>query len=344
MKTIRWGIIGCGKVCEVKSGPAFSLITGSRLHAVMRRNANKAADFAIRHHVPKFYTDADQLIHDPEVDIVYIATPPGTHAEYALRVCKAGKPVYIEKPMARNTPECETLLSAFHQAGLPIFVAYYRRCLPRFLQVRAWLEEGAIGELTHINYRYTSSFQGVVDPHALPWRMDVEQSGGGLFLDLGSHTLDIFDFLFGPLGQVNGDAANLAKCSALEDVVTMQFRVPSGALGVASWNFSGPIREDIIEISGTHGRISLSCFGNEAVRLETLNGVQTVERPNPPHIQQPLIQTIVNELNRQGVCPSTGASALRTSRVMDTVLDRYYGGRADAFWSRPSTWSKAYLS
>jgi len=338
MREIRWGIIGCGKVCEVKSGPAFSRIPGSSLHAVMRRDAAKAADYAARHKVPKFCSDADQLIDDPEVDIVYVATPPGTHADYALRVCAAGKPAYVEKPMARNATECEAMFSAFRRAGLPLFVAYYRRALPRFLQVREWLAAGAIGELTHINYRYTSPCQKAAEPAAIPWRMEAEQSGGGLFLDLGSHTLDIFDFLFGPLGQVNGDAANLAKRGAVEDVVTMQFRVPGGALGTASWNFAGPCREDIIEISGAGGRITLTCFGNEPVRLENSDGVQNAERPNPPHIQQPLIQTIVSELNQQGKCPSTGASALRTARVMDTVLDRYYGGRADDFWSRPATW------
>ena len=340
MQNIRWGILGCGDVCEVKSGPAFSKIPGSCLQAVMRRSADKAADYARRHNVPRFYTDAGQLIDDPEVDIVYIATPPGSHADYALRVCKAGKPAYVEKPMARNAAECEVMLRAFQQAGLPLFVAYYRRCLPRFLQVRDWLAAGAIGELTHINYRFTASRRKVTEPAPLPWRLEVEQSGGGLFLDLGSHTLDILDYIFGPLEQVVGDAAGLATSRAVEEVVTMQFRVPGGALGSASWNFAGPCHEDAIEISGSSGRISLSCFGNEPVRLENQDGVQFAERPNPPHIQQPLIQTIVNALRQQGTCPSTGASALRTSRVMDTVLDRYYGGRADAFWSRPSTWGK----
>lgn len=302
----------------------------------MRRDAAKAADYAARHHVPNVYTDVDHLIHDSEVDIVYIATPPGTHAEYALRVCKAGKPAYVEKPMARNATECEAMLSAFRQAGLPLFVAYYRRGLPRFLQVRDWLTEGRIGDLTHINYRYTSTSFESTAPGVLPWRFDPEQSGGGLFLDLGSHTLDIFDFLFGSLDRVCGDAANLGKISSVEDVVAMQFRVPGGALGTASWNFAGSCREDIIEISGTRGRITLTCFGNEPLKLENKEGIQTVFCPNPPHIQQPLIQTIVDELHQQGCCPSTGSSALRTAQVMDKVLERYYGGRADAFWNRPT--------
>lgn len=338
MKTIRWGIIGCGRVCEVKSGPAFNRIPGSMLGAVMRRDAAKAADYAARHQVPVSYADADALIHDPEVDMVYIATPPGTHAEYALRACKAGKPAYVEKPMARNTAECETMVHAFRKAGLPLFVAYYRRGLPRFLKVRDWLAEEAVGVLSQIRYRHTAIYRPAAHDAQLPWRLDAGQSGGGQFLDLGSHTLDILDFLFGPLEQVSGVAANRARASAVEDVVAMQFRVPGGALGTASWNFAGSCIEDLIEITGTRGRISLSCFGNEPVRLENGDGVQLADCPNPPHIQQPLIQTIINEMNHQGACPSTGDSALRTTRVMDSVLKDYYGGRADAFWSRPGTW------
>ncbi|MCX6333190.1 MAG: Gfo/Idh/MocA family oxidoreductase, partial [Bacteroidia bacterium] len=81
---INWGIIGCGNVTEVKSGPAFNKVNNSRLIAVMRRDAVLAEDYASRHNVPKFYTDASKLINDPEINAVYIATPPSSHAEYAL--------------------------------------------------------------------------------------------------------------------------------------------------------------------------------------------------------------------------------------------------------------------
>src|SRR5688500_7382014 len=103
---VRWGIIGCGDVCEVKSGPAFSKIANSSLVAVMRRDADKAKDYATRHGVPKFYTDAQQLINDPEVNAVYIATPPAQHEEYAIQSMQTGKPVYVEKPIALNAAAC----------------------------------------------------------------------------------------------------------------------------------------------------------------------------------------------------------------------------------------------
>lgn len=335
---IRWGIIGCGNVCEVKSGPGFYKAEGSELVAVMRRDRDKAADYARRHNVAKWYDDADRLIHDPGVDAVYVATTVGTHCDYALRICCAGKPAYIEKPMARNHAECCRMVEAFAAADLPLFVAYYRRALPRFLAARDLVRAGRLGRLTGVSCRYASASHRRTDPANLPWRLIAAESGGGLFMDLGSHTLDILDFLVGPLTDVSGQAANLAGPYDVEDSVTMQFRAAGGALGTASWNFVSAGSEDTIEIAGTEGRIVMSTFGNEPIRLEASGGVETFERPNPPHIQQPLIQTIVSQLRGCGRCESTGESAARTAMVMDAVLQGYYGTRADGFWQDPRRW------
>lgn len=334
---IRWGIIGCGNVTEVKSGPGFQKAQGSSLVAVMRRNGDLAADYAQRHTVPRWYDNAEALIHDAEVDAVYIATPPSSHLEYALQVCAAGKPAYVEKPMARNHAECQQMVEAFKAAQLPLFVAYYRRGLPRFIKAKELVASGQLGQVTGICYRFASPPQNL-DPANLPWRLKAEESGGGIFLDLASHTLDILDFILGPLENVSGAATNFSAAYAVEDSVVMHFGTAGGALGTASWNFAGAVDEDVIEINGTQARLTLSTFGNEPVRLESKSGEELFDLPNPPHIQQPLIQTIVNELQGNGKCPSTGTSGARTSHVMDTVLQGYYGGRDDAFWTRPGTW------
>jgi predicted dehydrogenase len=336
--SIRWGIIGCGDVTEVKSGPGFQKAAGSQLVAVTRRNAALAEDYARRHGVAKWYADAEELIRDPEVDAVYVATPPGTHCEYALKVCAAGKPAYIEKPMARNATECERMVEAFAEARLPLFVAYYRRALPRFLKAKELLKTGVLGVLIQVRYQYSAPQDLTLKKEKLPWRLSAEDSGGGLFLDLGSHTLDILDFMLGPLVDVEGTATNLASPYEVEDAVTMSFRIEAGVPGVASWNFAGAVREDTIQITGASGRVSLSTFGTEPVRLETANGVREFDLPNPPHVGQPLIQTVVDELLGRDHCPSTGETALRTARVMDRALDSYYGGRSDAFWLRPESW------
>ncbi len=196
MKEIRWGIIGCGDVTEVKSGPAFSKVPHSKLVAVMRRDAAKAEDYARRHHVPKWYTNADDLINDPEVDAVYIATPPGSHAEYTLKVAAAGKPVYVEKPMAISNTECQQMIDACAKANVPLFVAYYRRSMPIFLKVKELLSSGVIGEVRMVNIRlYHPPQKGFGSTGELPWRLQPELSGGGLFFDLASHQLDLLDYI-----------------------------------------------------------------------------------------------------------------------------------------------------
>lgn len=331
---IRWGIIGCGDVCEVKSGPAFQKAAGSRLVAVMRRDAARAADYAKRHGVPKWYADADKLIGDPEVDAVYVATPPGAHEEMALKVAAAGKPCYVEKPMARNYSECHRMIEAFKRAGRPLFVAYYRRRLPRFVKAKELIDAGRLGRVTGVAYRHTRLFRPA-QPDA--WRLTPAQAGGGLFLDLGSHALDLFDFLLGPLTAVCGCAERFAE-GRVEDVVAMSFRTGSGAPGTAMWNFAGATRNDLIEIEGTHARLVMTCFGNDPLRLEMPGGqVETFDLPNPPHIQQPFIQSMVDQLNgvpNAAPAPSTGQTAARTSKVMDDVLEGFYGSRADDFWDR----------
>ncbi len=329
---IRWGILGCGDVTEVKSGPAFTGAEGSALVAVMRRTPHLAEDYARRHGVTRWYASAADLIADPEVDAVYIATPPGAHLSLALAVAAAGKPAYVEKPMARSHAECRRMNDAFAAAGVPLFVAYYRRALPRFARVQALLAEGRIGRPASLAYRCHAT------PHHTgpgAWRVDPAQSGGGLFLDLGCHALDLFDWLLGPLGDVAGSAARASEeAGVAEDVVTMSFRSASGVLGAAVWDFAGAgPHEDRVEIAGTQGMLRFSVFGDGPIVLVTATGAE--ERfmmANPAHIQEPMIQSVVDALRGTGSCSSTGETAARTSRVMDEVLGAFYGGREGAFW------------
>lgn len=335
---VRWGVIGCGNVTEVKSGPGFQLSEGRELVAVMRRNGALAEDYAKRHGVGKWYDSADALINDPDVTAVYIATPPGTHKEYALKVCAAGKPAYVEKPMARNYVESLAITEAFEKAGVPLFVAYYRRALPRFLKVKAIVDTGQLGKVTGIYVRHTSPANRSPEGDRLPWRFQAEEAGGGLFLDLASHTLDILDYILGALNPVAGRSANSGGRYAVEDGIAMYFQTPNGALGTAHWNFMGFAKEELVTIEGMGGRVSFSVFGNEPVKLETAEGVEEFDLQNPQCVQYPFIQTMVNALLGKGECASNGRTAMRTAYVMDVALQNYYGSREDAFWQRESEW------
>jgi len=335
--SIGWGILGCCAVCELKSGPGFQKASGSELTAVMRRDRAKAEDFARRHGVPAFYDDADALIADARVDAVYVATPPGSHLQLALKVAAAGKPCYVEKPMARNYGECLRMIEAFERAGQPLFVAYYRRALDRFLKAKEIVDTGRLGELCGVEVRYASDGQSRLDAARLPWRVQAEHAGAGLFLDLASHTLDVLDFLLGPLQNVSGEAQNEAAPGDVEDRVSMRFTARA-AKGGGSWCFSTSSAEDRLVLTGSDGTLRLSTFGDAPVELETPGGVESFALPNPTHIQQPLIQTVVDHLLGCGSCASTGVSAARTSAVMDRALLSYYGSRDGEFWRTPEAW------
>lgn len=324
MKQIRWGIVGCGDVTEVKSGPAFQQVENSSLVAVMRRNGEKAKDYAERHGVPKWYDNAKDLIHDDEVDAVYIATPPSSHKEYTLMAAEAGKPVYVEKPMAGSTEECEEMVQACEKHGVPLFVAYYRRSLPRFLKVKELIEDGAIGDVRFVSIQQSQRLISKEEDGTWPWRVLPEQSGAGLFYDVGSHTLDLFDFLLGPLNDVKGSAYNLAGAYPAEDTVTGTWKFESGAVGTGVWNFSSYQNEDDNRIVGTKGEIRFSSFDDKPVTLLTGEGEETFWVEHPKHIQHPHIQSIVQDLIGAGTCPSTGKTALRTNDVMDELIKVYY--------------------
>jgi predicted dehydrogenase len=323
MRTIRWGIIGCGDVTEVKSGPGFQKARNSALVAVMRRNGELAAAYARRHQVPRWYDDADALIHDPDVDAVYIATPPNAHHDYVLAVAKAGKPVYVEKPMALNHAECQRMVGGCKAASVPLWVAYYRRRLPRFVKVKELIDAGVIGTPRTVTVRFYRNWVQPSDGQ-LPWRVDPAIAGGGFFVDLASHTLDYLDYFLGPIAQVQGYAGNQGGYYRAEDVVAGSFVFASGVHGTGIWCFDTYQRLDETEIIGTQGKLTFSSFGTEPPRLTTTNEVTEFPEPTPDHVQQPLIQTIVDELNGLDHCPSTGESAARTNWVMDQMLQGYY--------------------
>jgi predicted dehydrogenase len=322
MKTIRWGIIGCGNVTEVKSGPAFQGARGSELVAVMRRNGELARDYARRHHVPRWYDDAHSLIHDPGVDAVYVATPPSSHMEYTVAVARAGKPVYVEKPMARSHAECRRMIEVCEFSRVPLFVAYYRRALPRFLAVRSWIREGRIGVIRRVDVRFRKKALQEDLEGKKHWRLDPDVAGCGYFCDLGSHMIDLLQFLLGPVQEVAGTASNRARLYDVEDTVSASFTFPGGVEGNGVWDFASTEDVDTTVISGSEGSLTYATFGNAPIRLTHGGKTEEHDLRNPLHIQQPLVQAVVDELLGSGKCESTGLTGAATNWVIDGILGR----------------------
>ena len=318
-RPVRWGIIGVGDVTEVKSGPGFQTARNSELVAVMRRDGARAADYARRHGVRRWYDDADALLADPDVDAVYIATPPSSHGDYTARAAAAGKPVYVEKPMARTAAECVAMIDVCEEAGVPLFVAYYRRAMPRFVAVRDLLLDGAIGDPRAVTVRLQRPAP-TWEPGPVPWRLQPEISGGGLFVDLGSHTIDLLDHLLGPITGASGSAISRDGRYPAEDLVAATLAFGPEIVGVGLWDFDAPAHRDEIEIVGSAGSLTFSSFGQEPLRLTTPTGLREIAVPYPSTVQLPLIQTVVDTLTGRGTCPSTGRSALRTAVTVDSIL------------------------
>ena len=322
MMSVAWGMVGCGDVAEVKSGPAFRNVAGSTLLAVTRRDRAKAEDYARRHGVPRVHADAVSLIHDPDVQAVYIATPPSSHCELALEAAAAGKPCLVEKPMAMNHAECQRMVTAFRVATLPLWVAYYRRALPRYVMARTLIDELAIGCVTAVHIEVRDRL--ATGERARAWRFNPAVAGAGLFLDLASHAFDMIDFLLGPIAVATGIAVNTGGAYEAEDVTGALFRMASGPIGTGTWNFNAADTSDRITVSGSGGELQIPMFTDTDLVL-VIDG-RTTRFPirNPPHVHQPLVQTIVDELAGRGQCPSTGDSGARASWVMDQCVGAYY--------------------
>lgn len=319
---ITWAVIGAGNVCEVKSVPGMYKTENSEVKTVMRRNAEKAEDFAKRHGIPQFTTNIDDILNDPDIDIVYISTPPSSHCELTLKVAAAGKAVYVEKPMANSIEECNLMIGACKKANVPLLVAYYRRRLEGFLKVKEIVESGKIGDIRFVNIEmYKSPVPADFDLEN-NWRVFPEIAGGGYLQDVASHQLDFLDYLFGKITEVKGIAKNQGKLYPADDIVSGSFLFENGVVGTGLWCFTTDksSEKELTTIVGSKGQLSYNSFGNPMkIEITTSAGKEVIEVDNPKHIQQPLIQTIVDELTGKGKCPSTGITGARTTYVMSKM-------------------------
>lgn len=319
-KPIRWGIIGCGAVTEVKSGPPYQFTPHFELRMVMRRDAQKVADYAHRHQVPAYTTDAEELINSPEIDAVYIATPPHLHKKFALKVAAAGKPCCIEKPLAPSYLEGLAIYDAFKQKNIPLFVAYYRRSLPRFLKVKDWLDQGKIGKPRHLHWLKTRNASPLDKSYNYNWRTDAKIAPAGYFDDLASHGLDLFCFLLGKITTANGIAINQQGLYTAKDAISGVWKHANGVLGAGSWNFASHEPKDEVIILGEKGEIRFSVLGEAPVMLKTATEEEELFIPHPKHVQEFHVYNIQQDLLGVATHPSTGATALHTSWVMDKIL------------------------
>lgn len=321
MEKINWGIIGCGDVTEVKSGPAFNKVPHSSLAAVMRRDGAKAKDYAARHHVPKWYDDAAALINDPEVNAIYVATPPSSHAAYAIAAMHAGKPVYVEKPMTVTLQEAISMTDVANANKVKLTVAHYRRQIPYFKKVKQLLDDKIIGEPLFASlafYTQPLTAQELRIPK-IAWRVNTATAGGGLFHDLAPHQLDLMQYFFGPAAAVKGIATNQSRLYDAVDFVSGNILFKSGVAFSGTWSFAAPAAEekDLCEIIGTQGKISFSIFNMTKITV-SLNEESEIFSFEPlQHVQQPMIEQTVNYFLGKAANPCSGEDGALVMQWMD---------------------------
>lgn len=319
-------MIGCGDVTEVKSGPAFNKVANSTLIAVMSRTAEKAADYALRHGVPKWYTDAQQLINDPDINAVYVATPPLSHEEYAIAALRAGKPVYLEKPMTVSAKKAEQIVQVVNETSVKLTVAHYRRGQPMFQKLKELLEAGIIGPIRFVDLYYTRPLLSAADLKVpkIQWRVNAEIAGGGLFHDLAPHQLDLMIFFFGPVKTAHGTAANQGGAYMADDIVIGEMVFQNGVFFKGLWCFSMPPEEakDSCVIVGSKGKITFSVFDNPVITIHTKGKEEVLYFDKLTHVQQPMIANVVSYFSGLSSNPCTAEEGLQVMRIIDKFTNK----------------------
>ncbi|MDC7219386.1 MAG: Gfo/Idh/MocA family oxidoreductase [Spirochaetales bacterium] len=325
MKTVNWGIIGCGDVTEVKSGPGLYKAEHSRLLAVYNRTGERARDYARRHGVDRVYESAEELLADGEIDVVYIATPPNSHRDYALMTLKAGKIPYIEKPLTPSYEEAREIQSLSKELGIPVYVAFYRRGLEKFLKIKELLDRGTIGPIRYINITHTEPVKPVeTDKKTQPWRVKPEISGGGKFLDMAVHVLDCLALFFGEFESMEGHVQNLGGYYGADDTISAVFRFKSGLCGAGNWCFVADKQENEVQIIGEKGRIVYDGMSVKEFRLILDGKEKTYQFEKPEHIAMPYEQALVYEILGQKKSHADFDQALSLTKVMSSLLAVYY--------------------
>jgi predicted dehydrogenase len=313
---INWGIIGCGDVAEIKSGPAFQKTKQSKLISVMRRNADKVKDFAKRHNVPFWTTNALDILNDRNINAIYIATPPSSHLEYALQAINLGKHVYLEKPMVLNTDEAKILVEAVGNKGSKLTVAHYRRYLPVFVKVKELIESNVIGKVTHAKIKIAQTKSAsLIAKSDENWRTNPEVSGGGYFHDIAPHQIDLMYYYFGEINSVKG--INTKKNMQTNDLVEGSLQFKNGVYFEGSWNFNAKDDNDSCIIHGEKGTISFS-FYKEFIHLSISGKEENFQFEAPKHVQQPMIQETVNYFLGKNSNPCSVEEGLIITEIMDT--------------------------
>jgi 1,5-anhydro-D-fructose reductase (1,5-anhydro-D-mannitol-forming) len=314
---VRWGILGCGNVAELKSGPPLYQTPGSELIAVMRRDAAKAADFAQRHGARRWYTDAAALIGDADVNAIYIASPHALHSAHVKLAAEAGKIVLCEKPVGISTAEAQACVEVCRSHDVPLSVPYYRRYWPIVQKMRELLSDGAIGRIVTARVQLADYFAG--DPDR-PWLTSRASSGGGALANAGSHWVDLIRYLLSDIIGVSAHCSSHASGFETEDTIVVQLETVEHALVSLSITLQSPININEFDISGTEGRLRATSLSDGQLILNRVGKEpQLFALPRSRFAHAEFIAELVDRLRSDQPVPVPGEEAVAVWRIMEAA-------------------------
>jgi predicted dehydrogenase len=243
---VRWGILGAGHIAR-KFAADLIVSPDCRLTAVASRSSEKADRFAVQFGIPRSHGDYRSLADDPDVDVVYIATPHAFHRDHALLCLRAGKSVLCEKPFALNRAQAEEMAGAAAAADRFLMEAMWTRFLPHILALTGAVRSGAIGEPLTLTADF--GFKGSGDPRGRLFSLSL---GGGALLDVGIYPATLAFLLFGPPRRI-GSMAVLGE-TGVDEQCGMLFGYDGGEMALLSASICDQTAQEAV-ISGTGGRI-----------------------------------------------------------------------------------------
>lgn len=329
MRALRWGLVGCGDIARRRVAPALRDLESCELVAVSRADASRAEAFAAEFGARRWHADWRELVRDPEVEAVYVATPVHLHAEQAVAAAEAGKHVLCEKPMALSAAECVRMNAAAEANGVRLGVAYYRRFYPAVGRVAEILRSGEIGTAVVAQLNAFERF----DPapgHPRRWLLEKGLSGGGPMFDFGCHRVEVLLNLFGAPARVSAVAGNVVFRREVEDTACAVFVFEGGAQAVLTVTHAAHEPRDTLEVFGSLGSVRADVLNEGRLRVRTAAGERVEAHPPHANYHQPLVEDFARAV-AEGRPPLVDG---RDGQAVSEVLDLIYAAAGAAAGGR----------
>lgn len=317
-KVLNWGLIGCGDIARKRVASALKDLNECSLVAVSRARFDKAEDFATQFGVDRVYRDWTELLKDPDIEAVYIATPVDLHAPMTIMAAESGKHVLCEKPMALNPLQCDEMILTCRQNGVKLGIAYYRRFYPVVRRIKEIIAAGEIGPVIFVQVNAFEYFNPPPDdPRS--WFVKKLRAGGGPMFDFGCHRIELLLNLFGGVKQAGGSTRQIAFKREVEDTATAILDFQDGPQAVLTVTHAAFEPKDSLNLFGSKGSIHVPLLNQGNLRVRTSKGDRIENYPPCPNFHLPLIQDFASAVFEDRNPEVDGVMGREVNRVLDRI-------------------------